>query len=152
MPGPINGFWSSDCPERGPTLTHAHWRECDPQTGHPGTGEKHQWAQCCHCEHTAETWQHEQEADPELPPDDRPLALPQGDACIFGRHIATIKTPLVGDDGAEWQTCPSCHVQKEPELATGKLVGPLYGPGRGWITPRMWKRWEAVAYRLQGKH
>lgn len=42
-------FWASNCPARGPALTHAHWNKCHPQTGHPTTGDTHTYDQCCHC-------------------------------------------------------------------------------------------------------
>lgn len=45
-------WWQEDCPSRGAALSHAHWRDCDPDKGgHPGLpGTVHRWDQCCHCE------------------------------------------------------------------------------------------------------
>lgn len=48
--------WKDQCPNRGPGLSHAHWKDCDPEKGgHPNdggsrVGHKHQWGDCCHCE------------------------------------------------------------------------------------------------------
>lgn len=62
--GKVPAFWYEQCPERGAGLDHAHWKDCDPARGHPPDpafpfqeAVVHQWSQCCHCEHTAETWE-----------------------------------------------------------------------------------------------
>lgn len=149
-------FWSLDCPERGPSLSHAHWRSCDPNLGHPGGGPKHEWTQCCHCEHTADSWQKEMglqaaEEAGGVSLDNLPLALEQPDGCVLAKHRSLATTPLIGANGLEWPTCTACGQQQEPSLAKGKLTGPVYGPGRGWITPRMEKRWAAIAHRLRGQ-
>lgn len=47
---PYSGFWREECPERGPGLSHAHWRECLPSETHPSTDVTHRGDQCCHCE------------------------------------------------------------------------------------------------------
>lgn len=46
MAGP---YWDDQCPKRGPALKHVHWNSCDPKGYHPGSSDKHQIDQCCHC-------------------------------------------------------------------------------------------------------
>lgn len=48
--------WNDQCPERGPGLSHAHWKDCNPgagghpEDGGPRVGAHHDWSSCCHCE------------------------------------------------------------------------------------------------------
>lgn len=141
-------FWNDDCPERGPGLTHAHWNKCHPDRTHPGTDVSHDYGQCCHCEHTAQSWAYEQELFANLVDvDSLPLALANTCDIEHERYVET--GHRIGDEGAEFAHCPGCLVFLEPKMATGTPVGPAWGPGRGWVNPRMKKRWEAIAFRVR---
>lgn len=58
-------------------------------------------------------------------------------------HRSISAGPLIGEAGLEWRRCPFCHVQVEPALRTGEVIGPVYGPGRGDLTERVKKRLRA---------
>jgi hypothetical protein len=136
-------FWGSDCPARGPSLGHAHWERCYPESYHPGTSDKHTLGQCCHCGHTAETWERrviESIADPAS------LQTAFDGDCA---HTVNVTTPLIGDGGQVWPVCGDCGVQKEPKFATGELVGPRDAISRGWVNPRMKNRWTRIALLAQ---
>lgn len=154
--GPLqsSSFWEEECPNREPGLNHAHWDKCDPKGVHPGTDKRHDWTQCCHCGFTFESWeQRHLVAEPTkiADLDDAPLELPQNPrfgTCSYG-HSST--KALIGDDGMEWEKCPGCGVQKEPRFESTGPGGPYWGPGRGWVSPRMKRRWESIAFRLRGQ-
>lgn len=150
------GDWRAECPSRGPGLFHAHWRECDPAGVHPGTDERHEWRQCCHCGQlfgdSGNDIDRLLKAEPTSEPvnEDEPLSLPQpGDPCSWRHAAIAVSIPLIGENGLEWPICSNCGVPVEPQLATGELVGPQYGPGKGWVTERMRRRWAAIKYRFR---
>lgn len=135
----VETFWLQDC--RGPALRHTH---------HDHVGDNpnaHADCPCRDCGVTPRVWARLMEmADP----DSLPLALPQP-GCGDMHHAIASRTLLVGGQGLEWPTCAHCNVQIEPKLATGQLSGSVWGPGRGWVSPRMYNRWAAIAYRLAGQ-
>ena len=147
---PRNPFWGIHCPERGNgTLTHRHDPDCKDGYTHPETGERHRDEQCCSCGHTPESWERrviEKVADP----DSMPLAI-QPAGCQFAHESRARLTPLIGENGLEWPTCPFCHVYIEPKLATGGPIGQPDGIGRGWVSPRTKARWNNIAYQLRRK-
>lgn len=151
----LDDDWRADCPSRGPALSHAHWKECDPNGVHPGTDERHEWRQCCHCGRQFGDAGTDVDRllgnEPEAVNEDAPLTLPQpGEPCAWSHEKIAVGTPLIGALGLEWPQCSNCKVYIEPKLTTGQLLGPRYGPGKGWVTERMKRRWEAVAHRYRG--
>jgi hypothetical protein len=58
-------------------------------------------------------------------------------------HNAITRKLLIGDEGYQWTSCPSCRVQLEGKLYTGNYTGRNVGHGRGEATPRFLKRVEA---------
>lgn len=58
-------------------------------------------------------------------------------------HQSITRKLLIGDNGYQWTTCPSCGVQLEGHLYTGAYSNREYGHGRGEATPRFLKRVEA---------
>ena len=115
----VPAFWQQTCGARGPGLGHTH-------SQHIGNlRDYHAACPCRECGLTPERWaqlvQHElREAG--IPPE--------------GAHLVDLDSlPLESE-----------RIPVEPKMATGILPGPLFGPGRGWVTPMMHKRWEAIAY------
>lgn len=80
-------------------------------------------------------------------PDSLPLALPQETDC--GYHHGSFVRPTQAN--GEWARCPACKTPLEPKMATGALTGPMFGIGRGWVSPRAKRRWEAIAFRFAGR-
>lgn len=179
-------FWSQDCPERGPALTHAHWSNCDPRGVHPkdptgNGGKQHASNQCCHCEMTSEQW-HAERAKADIviretetadhlyvftitgkcnrcqrTQDVHPTVVKAAPmertedgqvVCNVDHNSINAVTLLIVDGGLERRKCPACTVMVEPKMATGEPIGKADGIGRGWVSPRMRARWEAIAQRV----
>lgn len=172
------GWWTQQCPARGPGLSHAHWSHCNPDSGHPhdesgNEGNHHGWDMCCSCEMTAAT---EAAAKPSQPAIERALeehayvftimgrcqrcgrtspehiqidhAVPPG-KCPVRHDSITQKGLSIGDEGLQWKTCPSCLTQIEPRMSLGEPQGRADGIGRGWVSPRMRRRWENIAREMR---
>lgn len=131
-------FWTEDCPARGAALSHVHWDMCYPATGHPGTGDKHAWTDCCHCGmNAAEEYNREKMF--------REAGLPPVDVEARMRSLGLISpTPYDRPD--------------EPKMATGSPAGVLYdgkgrtNPGRGPLTVAQQRYLTAIDTQLAGRY
>lgn len=128
-------FWESDCPERGAALHHTHWSKCDPKGYHPGSSEKHDWSQCCHCGRRA--------TDPPAEPEHTSHVWNVGGKCTAcGIALNTDGTPR---DETYVQRVARTLV--EPKAVTGNGPGGAsWGRGRGSLTDRQKKRLGFVAF------
>ncbi len=104
------GFWSEQCPQRGPALTHAHGQSC--LADHGG---RHAPTTCCHCG--------EDELDgPAKAPESWPpsAALPEVDIEARLRQIGLVVVEHEPD------------TMVEPRMITGNgPQGATWGKGRG---------------------
>lgn len=145
-------FWAQDCGARGPALRHTHGECIDPER------KRHEECPCRHCGLTPSRWlyllQHDlreagvtpEEVAAVVDPDSLPLEMEQpGEQYCGWDHKSWSKSEL--DKTKSWPTCPNCNVPIEPKMATGEPIGPMWGSGRGWVSPRMKRRWSAVAHR-----
>jgi len=165
-------FWEAQCPERGPTLTHTHSRNCK---------DGHSPSQCCDCGLTAVEWhnlmdrlEREEKARPRQAnvdagaclafaftlsgrcsncgqvEDDHPLLLAKAGRGCGVDHGSIFPKRLIGDGGEEMSRCPSCNVQVEGRAVTGD--GPQGSPdekGRGHIGFRLGNRLKAIRFRVE---
>jgi hypothetical protein len=121
----VPSFWDQWCPERGPALTHGHWNKCDPNKGHPGTGEKHPYNTCCSCGVNTVEWHNERL---------REAAEPVN---VEDRKASPIDLPVVAT---------SYDREDEPALAMGVCTGPSWGPGRGIMGFKLRGQLNLIAY------
>lgn len=134
----MSGFWSEDCPERGPALTHAHWDKCTP-AAHPGEDGGHMPFQCCHCRaldpaSKMESWPPEREPD---------LIDVRSRLEALGLSTPRVVRPNERDTGMEDIRAPlhDDSTPVEPRAVTGNGPdGVAWGPGRGALTPRQYER------------
>lgn len=115
--GRISEWWSEECPERGPGLSHAHWNRCDPNGYHPGTDESHYYDQCCHCMQRSSVRPGEEHTC---------VANGAGRCTICAAPIIKEDKPL---------TEPDDDMLVEPKAVTGHgPTGNAKGQGRGELT------------------
>jgi hypothetical protein len=121
---------STLCPQRGPGLSHAHASDCIPQNGHPRTGVRHEWNECCHCGIVVG-------APPTtIRTSGEPEPLPPLDVTARLRQLGLLPTVKDFPFSVVRTDLP---VPEEPKMAQGTYPGPDWGPGRGDLTPRQAK-------------
>ena len=154
--------WSDECPSRGAALSHAHWRDCQPPSPHPGTTSVHQYSMCCHCEQhivgfgSTVAQPIDQVTDDPMVDDHQFIPTLVG-VCLrcklpLDNHrtgpmsfleqmeqYESMALPIKCSYNHATRSpgpCSGCGVYVEPKLATGKPTGKAWGVGRGEFSAR----------------